>query len=919
MPVYQSVEQQSNEGGDNEGVSKQPSSDSILELDPSQLTPGMKQYRDIKRAHPDCLVMLRMGDFYEMFYEDAITAARELEITLTARGKGEKRAPLAGVPFHAVDSYLGRLVKKGYKVAIVEQLEDPKYAKGLVKRGLVRIITPGTIMEGSLLNEKENNYIAALTSFGDEFAIACCDLSTGEFFTLSVQTHPQLYNELTRLNPSECVIPESLKVNRELLAKVSSIGSSSSVGSNGCFLTTLEDYYFKAEKAKELLLQHFNLQNLNALGLEERRLNIGVAGALLQYLYTTQKNTLSHLQKLSLRSSGEAMLLDSTTLRNLELLKNMRDGSLRGTLLSILDKTVTAMGARLLKQWLKEPLLDPEKIDERLNVVAILNKMVIGREEIIDILGQISDLERLVSRVNYGNATPREVIALRNSLQQLPQLKIKLQQLLPLSQERQQFQENSLQESSLLQALSTFAFFEPLTTILTAIRDDAPISVREGGIFKNGFNQELDELHSLKTDARRYLQGLEERERQRTGIATLKIGYTEVFGYFIEITKKNLALAPSDYIRKQTTANSERYITPELSEWEEKILGAEEKSVELEYSLFQQILQKIREQTVPIQDAAQKIAMVDVLCSFSKIALENNYVRPEIVAEIVGSGASNEDTNNKDSANSLTNIQNTALTAVKTQNQTQNQIPTINSIHLLKSRHPVLEQRERFIANDIIINPGEMMIITGPNMSGKSSLMRQAALTAIMAQMGSFVPAEKAVLSIVDRIFTRIGAFDDLSAGQSTFMVEMSETASILHNATERSLIILDEIGRGTSTFDGVAIAWAVAEHIHNQIKAKTMFSTHYHVLNKLAEKFPRVKNYNLAVKEVKGEIIFLYKLVEGGTDQSYGVHVAKLAGLPFEVVQRAQEIQEILEQEDEMLKRLKARKVEEQISLKKF
>ncbi len=914
MPVYQSPEEKSSEIISLHS-SPQSGSESILELDPAQLTPGMKQYRDVKRSHPDCLVMLRMGDFYEMFYEDAITAARELEITLTARGKGEKRAPLAGVPFHAVDSYLGKLVKKGYKVAIVEQLEDPKYAKGLVKRGLVRIITPGTIMESSLLNEKENNYIAALSSFGDEFAIACCDLSTGEFFTLSVQTHPQLYNELTRLNPSECVIPESLKVNRELLARVSNISSSSGSGSNGCFLTTLEDYYFKAEKARELLLQHFNLQNLNAFGLEERRLNIGVAGALLQYLYTTQKNTLSHLQKLSLRSSGEAMLLDSTTLRNLELLKNTRDGSLRGTLLSILDKTVTALGARLLRQWLKEPLLDPEKIDERLKVVAILNKMVMGREEIIAILGQISDLERLVSRVNYGNATPRDIVALRNSLLQLPLLKIKLQQLSP------QPQESPLQESSLLQALSTFTFFEPLTTILTAIRDDASISVREGGIFKNGFNQELDELHSLKTKARRYLQELEERERQRTGIATLKIGYTDVFGYFIEITKKNLALVPSDYMRKQTTANSERYITPELKEWEEKILGAEEKSVELEYSLFQQILQQIREQTVPIQKAAQKIAIVDVLCSFSKIALENNYVRPEIVTEIVGSEASNGDPNNKNSANDLTNIQNTTLTAVKTQNQTQNknQIPTPNSVHLLKSRHPVLEQRERFIANDLVINPGEMMIITGPNMSGKSSLMRQVALTVIMAQMGSFVPAEKAVLSIVDRIFTRIGAFDDLSAGQSTFMVEMSETASILHNATERSLIILDEIGRGTSTFDGVAIAWAVAEHIHNQVKAKTMFSTHYHVLNKLADKFSRVKNYNLAVKEVKEEIIFLYKLVEGGTDQSYGVQVAKLAGLPFEVVQRAQEIQEILEQEDEMLKKLKARKVEEQISLKKF
>ena len=848
--------------------------ESILELDPSSLTPGMKQYREIKRAHPDCLVMLRMGDFYEMFYEDAITAARELEITLTARGKGERRAPLAGVPFHALDSYLGKLVKRGHKVAIVEQLEDPKYAKGLVKRGLVRIITPGTIIEGSLLNEKENNYIAALTSFGDEFAIACCDLSTGEFFTLSVQTYPQLYNELARLNPSECVIPESLKVNRELTGKIHA---------QGCFLTTLEDYYFKTEKAREMLLQHFNLPGLDAFGLEERRLNIAAAGALLQYLYTTQrntleKNTLTHLKKISLCSSQETMLLDAATIRNLELLKNMRDGSLRGTLLSILDKTVTAMGARRLRQWIKEPLLNPEQINGRFEAVATLNKNVILREEIIDLLQGINDLERLVSRVNYGTATPREVVALRNSLLALPALRLKLQQLSALPESTRAEKGTSGEESTLLQALSMFALFEPLTTTLTAIRDDAPVSVREGSIFKNGFNQELDELHSLKVNARRYLQELEERERQRTGISTLKIGYTDVFGYFLEITKKNLALVPVDYIRKQTTANSERYITPELKEWEEKILGAEEKSVELEYALFQQILQQIREQTIPLQDAAQKIAVLDVLCSFSKVALENNYTRPELAEQ-----------------------------------------GTLGIIQLTKSRHPVLEQQERFIANDITLAPGEMMVITGPNMSGKSSLMRQVALTVIMAQLGSFVPAENALLGIVDRIFTRIGAFDDLSAGQSTFMVEMNETASILHNASERSLIILDEIGRGTSTFDGVAIAWSVAEHIHNIVKAKTLFSTHYHVLNKLAEKFPRVKNYNLAVKEVKGEIIFLYKLVTGGTDQSYGVHVAKLAGLPFEVVQRAQEIQEILEQEDEMIKKLKVRPLGEQVSLEKF
>lgn len=826
--------------------------DSILDLDPDILTPGMKQYLDVKKVNPDCLVMLRMGDFYEMFYADAVTAARELEITLTSRGKGDKRAPLAGIPFHALEPYLGKLVKKGFKVAIVEQLEDPKTAKGLVKRGLVRIVTPGTIIESSMLNEKENNYIMSLTSQGEELAVAFCDMSTGEFFTAHLQNAKALCNELGRFSPSECIIPESLLVNTELTEKIKN---------SNCYLNTIEDYYFRMEKAKETLLHHFNLHNLEAFGLENKTLNVSVSGALLHYLITTQKNSLSHIKKISFHNSKDSMVLDAGTVRNLELTKNIRDGSSRGTLLEVLDKTCTVMGARLLKKWLCEPLLKKKGIEKRAGAVEEIYHNVMAREEIKIILQEIYDIERLICRINYGNANPRDILALRNSLSKIPLLKEKIAEF----------------QSELLQQINAISGFEELSSLLSAaIRDDAPISMREGGIIKKEHNPELDQLHELKQNSRKYLQTLEENEQQRTGINSLKIGYTNVFGYFIEVTRKNIHLVPPHYIRKQTTANAERYITEELKLEEEKILGAEEKIAELEYTLFQDILQKITAKTDEIQGAATRIAVLDVLCSLATVALEQGYVRPEFVEQAV--------------------------------------------IQIKSGRHPVLEKTESsFIANDLFLNPAEMMIITGPNMSGKSTFMRQMALTVLLAQMGSFVPAEKASLGIVDRIFTRVGAYDDLSSGQSTFMVEMNETAFILNNATKNSLIILDEIGRGTSTFDGVSIAWSVVEHIYNRIKAKTLFSTHYHVLNKLQENFSNIKNYNLAVKEVKGEVIFLRKLIEGGTDQSYGVHVAKLAGLPYEVVERAQEIQEILQKDDEMMRKIQARKLKEQMSLEKF
>ena len=751
---------------------------SILDIEEQNLTPGMKQYRDVKKQNPDCLVMLRMGDFFEMFYEDAVTAAKELEITLTQRGKGEKRAPLAGVPYHALETYLGKLVKKGHKVAIVEQLEDPKKAKGLVKRGLVRIVTPGTLIDSSMLEETENNYIMSLTSFADDFAVAFCDLSTGEFFTTTIDSMNLLISEIVRLNPSECVIPESLMVNQELIKQIKN---------NNCFINSLEDYYFKSETSKEIILNHFNLPSLDSFGLEDKKLNLSVSGALMKYLIDTQKNTLSHIKKISV-SSRDKMIIDASTLRNLELTKNIKDHSLKGTLLSVLNKTVTAMGSRLLKKWIKEPLLNKKAIENRLNAIEALNNSVIVREEVITLLNEVYDLERLISRVNYGNANPRDLLALKHSLQQFPEIQEKLSSL----------------DSDLLQKIAGIPSLQEITTLInSAIRDEAPITIREGNIIKGDYNSELAELLDIKTNSKKFLQQIEEREKKKTGISTLKIGFTRVFGYFIEVTKKNLHLVPETYIRKQTTANSERYITEELKLEEEKILGAQEKIQVLEYDLFQDLIKKIAEKTSEIQDSAQKLAVLDVVCSLAKTAMENNYCKPQFVEEKV--------------------------------------------IQLRNSRHPVVEILEsKFVANDIVMGQGEMMIVTGANMSGKSTMQRQVALIILMAQLGSFVPADEAVLGITDRIFTRVGASDDLVSGQSTFMVEMNETASILNNATENSLIILDEIGRGTSTFDGVSIAWSVAEHIYNQIKAKTLFSTHYHVMNKLEEKFTKIKNYYL-------------------------------------------------------------------------
>ena len=823
--------------------------ETILDADPAALTPGMRQYQDAKRANPDCLIMLRMGDFYELFYEDAITASRELEITLTSRGKGDKKAPLAGVPYHALEVYLSRLIKKGYKVAIIEQLEDPRQAKGLVKRGLTRIVTPGTVMEVSMLPEKDNNYIGSVRSSGDHLTAAICDISTGEFWACSYEQLSDLTSEFTRLGLKECLLPESLKVNQELITKIKSLG---------CFLNFQEDYHFAEQPSRQVLLNHFNLSSIESFGLETK--TISVCGGLLHYLTATQKNSLPQITRISVKNNSETLLLDSSTIRNLELIRNIRDNGAKGTLLSILDRAVTAMGARLLKKWLQAPLLNREQITLRLDAVAELQRKVILREEIISLLNSVQDLERLISRINYGNSTPRDLLALRNSLQNLPPLK---QQLAGV-------------ESDFLRRTADFDPLPEIYQLISAsIRDDAPAVIREGGMIKPNYHQELDQWHHLTKNSQTYLAQLEEKERTATGISSLKISYNRVFGYFIEITKKNLHLVPANYVRKQTTAAGERYITEDLKLAEEKILSAQEKIAELEYNLFQEITAKIAQKTVIIQMTAAKLAALDVLCCLAKIAMEYNYCRPQLAEQ---------------------------------------------GFYIKNGRHPVIEQLQPgFISNNINLAAGEMMIITGPNMAGKSTVMRQTALILLMAQMGSFVPAEECLFSPADRIFTRIGAHDDLSSGQSTFMVEMLETAAILNNATENSLIILDEIGRGTSTFDGVSIAWSVAEYIYNKIRAKTLCATHYHVLNKLAERCAGIKNYNIAVKEVNGELVFLHKLVPGSTDQSYGVHVAKYAGLPLEVIERAKQIQSLLEKDDQMIHKIKAKKLEEQRSLEGF
>jgi DNA mismatch repair protein MutS len=820
-----------------------------------EITPMMRQWHRFKREYSDAILFFRAGDFYEMFHEDAVLAARELGITLTSRGREKgKPVPLAGVPYHAMETYLAKLVRKGYKVAICEQVEDPKQAKGVVKREVVRVVTPGTLMEESLLEEKSNNYLAALLVDKSGAGIAYADLSTGEFACgefSGEEAVEEALNQLVAISPAECLIPES--ISEELVEKLGKL-------LRDTFFNRVGDSSFSYSSAKETLAQHFGVASLEGFGVAELTLGIACAGAVLGYLRETQKSALPHITKLRRLAMQEHMLLDAATLRHLEITRNLRDGSAKGTLLEVLDATTTAMGARLLKRWLLHPLTNVNKIRRRLDAVEELYNDYLLREELREALSKVYDLERLNSRIASGSANARDLVALKNSLRAVPEIRELL------SQSKSELLNEIVAEMHALEDL--------VEKIELAIVDEPPASVREGGIIKPGYSEELDRLREAATQGKRWIAELEQREKRRTGIASLKVGYNSVFGYYIQVTKPNLHLVPKDYIRKQTLANAERFVTPELKEKEALILGAEERAAKLEYELFTQLREEAASRVKEVQSTAHALAKLDVLLSFAKVASERSYVKPRVDEGEV--------------------------------------------IEIKEGRHPVVEAYQReFVPNDAYLDSAkeQILIITGPNMAGKSTYLRQVALIVLLAQVGSFVPAKEARVGVVDRIFTRVGASDDLATGRSTFMVEMQEAANILNNATRRSLVILDEIGRGTSTFDGLSIAWAVVEYIHERIGAKTLFATHYHHLTELEQLLPRIKNYHIAVKEQGSDIIFLRKIMPGSIDKSYGIHVARLAGLPREVIENASQVLRRLEEEEVaddkiVAKRLRKRKL---------
>lgn len=789
----------------------------------------MQQYVKIKEQYPDCVLFFRMGDFYEMFFDDAKLAARELEITLTKRGGVGREVPLAGIPYRTLNQYLPKLLRKNYKVVIVEQMEDPKLAKGLVKRDIVRVITPGTDFLG--VDDNEHSFICAVSVEKGGYGLARADLTTGLFEVSGFREFASLLDELKRINPREII------VNRDLNLE-------------GYYINKVEDKYFFREFAESMLRQHFSAY-AGSIGVTEPEC-IAAAGGLLRYLYDTQKAAISQITKITSYSTADYMELDAGTIRNLELFRNIADKTNNMTLLHVIDSTSTPMGARMLRQWMSKPLLEPEQINMRLDAVGELMANTITRLDLFKLLAGVYDIERLIARVASGNASPRDLCSLRTSLEKLPNIKAHL---------------NSL-SSKLLVSLACFELFDDIVKLLDgAIKDDPAAVVSDGDVIRDGYSPELDELRGIARNSKAYISGLEKKEKDRTGIKSLKLGYNRVIGYYIEVTKPNLQLVPQDYMRKQSQLNSERFVTEELKEKEALIVGAEEKATELEKELFSQVISGVSSQIAAMQDAAGKIARLDVLLGFADSGLKNSYVRPAI--------------------------------------------DTGDSLEIKDGRHPVIEKTSTFIPNDLSIgHSNRLMIITGPNMAGKSVYMRQNALIIIMAQIGCFVPASYAKIGIVDKIFTRVGAFDDVTLGQSTFMVEMLEVAHIANNATRKSFVILDEIGRGTSTFDGVSIAWAVAEYLFKSVCAKTLFATHYHVLNELANELDGVQNYNIAVKENKGDIIFLRKIVRGGTDKSYGIHVAKLAGLPDAVVERSKEIQARLASQDEMKKKISLDKV---------
>ena len=810
-----------------------------------KLTPAMQQYYDAKQQHPDALIMFRMGDFYESFGEDAATMARELDITLTTRGKdkdGEKM-PLAGIPYHAIDSYLPRLIKKGYKVAICEQLEDPKKAKGVVKRGVVRVVTPGTAMDSSMFHDSGSNYLMAVTRLDKHFGISFIDISTGEFMTTQVNSEESfdaVVSEAARMRPAECIMPPELYNNNHLADRLKE--------NIKLIIHQYEADDFEPGIARHRLLDHFGASTLEGMGLEGLPAATAASGAALAYVEETQMRALEHIQTPQTYFENQFMVLDSITLRNLELVKNVRDGSADSSLLKVVNHTSTPMGSRLLSKWLLQPLISVNNINRRLDSVEELSQNTLLRYDLRSLLKGIRDMERLTGRIVYGNANARDLVALRTSLNTLPQLKSALQG-------------GNIKSDLLISIQEELNDFADLTSLLElSIVDEPPVSLREGRIIKPGYNAQLDELNDMAAHGKEWVAKLQQQERERTGIKSLKIAYNKVFGYFIEVTKANLSQVPDEYIRKQTTANAERFYTPELKEKEAMILSANDRRVALEYDLFTEITGLIAAQASALQETAGLIGKLDALTNLAEVAVNNNYIRPEI-----NDGC---------------------------------------SILIRDGRHPVVEYSVPggFVPNDTNMDceKEQFLLLTGPNMAGKSTYMRQTALIVVMAQIGCFVPASYASIGIVDRVFTRVGAFDDLASGQSTFMIEMVELANILNNATPKSLILLDEIGRGTSTFDGYSIARSVVEFIHNRgrVGVRSLFATHYHQLTNLEGSLKRVKNFHIAVKEDGHDLVFLRKIVPGATDKSYGIHVARLAGVPLKVTQRAKEVLHEVESE---------------------
>ena len=827
----------------------------------AEYSPMMQRYLETKKEYQDCILFYRLGDFYEMFFDDAITASRELELTLTGKDCGqEERAPMCGVPHHAAEIYISRLIAKGYKVAICEQLEDPKKAKGIVKRGVIRVVTPGTLVDSNMLEERKNNYIMSIYKTGIYYGISICDISTGEFYSAEIKDNynfPMLLDEIARYTPSELVVNSMMSDCKEEMDKIKE-------RFENIYVTKFNDKFFTSELNNIDL--RFNIVDNNGRKKEdifEKKLAVSSINALIEYIEETQKTSLDHINKITVYQISKYMALDINARRNLEITEKMRDKSKKGTLLWVLDKTSTSMGGRLLRRWLSDPLVDVKEINKRLDAVEELKNDIILRGDVIENLKKVYDIERLTGKMAYGNANARDMITLKNSLFKLPEVKKILANC----------------KSDLLKEL--YENLDELQDIYSliekAIVDDPPMTITDGEIIKLGYDTEIDKLKTAQTEGKNWLIKLEADEKEKTGIKNLKVGFNKVFGYYLEVTKSNLNLVPERYIRKQTLTGAERYITEELKNLENQILGAEEKVVNLEYEAFTNIRQEIAKNVVRLQTTSEVVSTLDVLASFAEVAEDMNYCKPDV--------------NN------------------------------FGIIDIKNGRHPVIEKilgTGSFVENDTHLDKDEnrLAIITGPNMAGKSTYMRQVALITLMAQVGSFVPAEQATIGVVDKIFTRVGASDDLSMGQSTFMVEMMEVASILKEATPNSLVILDEIGRGTSTYDGLSIAWAVAEYIADKEKcgAKTLFATHYHELTALEEKIEGVKNYSIAVKEKGEDIIFLRKIISGGTDESYGIHVAKLAGVPKEVTARANKILQSIERKNVLTGKKEEKKDKKQV-----